>query len=91
MNKITRSGAIRVNTTSSGQTLDDIQQQVSYASGDIETLKKSITLIQNININYNNRIVVLENENIKLKHIIKLFTPEEHKLEVINMNRLFVS
>jgi hypothetical protein len=25
------------------------------------------------------------------KHIIKLFTPEEHKLEVINMNRLFVS
>lgn len=72
MNKITRSGAIRVNTTSSGQTLDDIQQQVSYASGDIETLKKSITLIQNININYNNRIVVLENENIKLKHIIKL-------------------
>ena len=72
MNKITRSGAIRVNTTSSGQTLDDIQQQVSYASGDIETLKKNITLIQNININYNNRIVVLENENIKLKHIIKL-------------------
>ena len=51
MNKITRSGAIRVNTTSSGQTLDDIQQQVSYSSGDIETLKKSITLIQNININ----------------------------------------
>ena len=54
------------------QPLDDIQQQVSYSSGDIETLKKSITLIQNININYNNRIVVLENENIKLKHIIKL-------------------
>jgi hypothetical protein len=25
------------------------------------------------------------------KHIIKLFTPEEHKMEVINMNRLFVS
>ena len=72
MNKITRSGAIRVNTTSSGQTLDDIQQQVSYASGDIETLKKNITLIQNININYNNRIVVLENENIKLRNIIKL-------------------
>ena len=72
MNRVTRSGILRVNTTSSGQTLDDIQQQVSYASGDIETLKKSITLIQNININYNNRIVVLENENIKLKHIIKL-------------------
>ena len=72
MNRVTRSGVLRVNTTSSGQTLDDIQQQVSYASGDIETLKKSITLIQNININYNNRIVVLENENIKLKHIIKL-------------------
>ena len=72
MNRVTRSGILRVNTTSSGQTLDDIQQQVSYSSGDIETLKKSITLIQNININYNNRIVVLENENIKLKHIIKL-------------------
>lgn len=72
MNKITRSGAIRVNTTSSGQTLDDIQQQLTYASGDIETLKKNITLIQNININYNNRIVVLENENIKLKQLVKL-------------------
>ena len=72
MNRVTRSGILRVNTTSSGQTLDDIQQQVSYASSDIETLKKNITLIQNININYNNRIVVLENENIKLRNIIKL-------------------
>ena len=78
MNRVTRSGVLRVNTTSSGQTLDDIQQQVSYASGDIETLKKSITLIQNININYNNRIVVLENENIKLKHIIKLLLNIEY-------------
>ena len=78
MNRVTRSGILRVNTTSSGQTLDDIQQQVSYASSDIETLKKSITLIQNININYNNRIVVLENENIKLKHIIKLLLNIEY-------------
>jgi len=69
--KITRSGAMRNNTTSSGLSMDEIQQNVLYSQIDIETIKKNITTIQSINEVYNNRIVVLEDENMKLKQIIK--------------------
>ena len=69
--KITRSGAMRNNTTSSGLSMDEIQQNILYSQNDIETIKKNITTIQSINEVYNNRIVVLEDENMKLKQIIK--------------------
>lgn len=69
--KITRSGAMRNNTTSSGLSMDEIQQNVLYSQIDIETIKKNITTIQSINVVYNNRIAVLEDENMKLKQIIK--------------------
>ena len=69
--KITRSGAMRNNTTSSGLSMDDIQQHVSYNQSDIEIIKENITNLQSTNTVYNNRIVILENENDKLKQIIK--------------------
>jgi hypothetical protein len=69
--KITRSGAMRNNTTSSGLSMDDIQQHVSYNQSDIEIIKKNITSIQTINTVYNNRIIKLEGDNDKLKQIIK--------------------
>ena len=34
-------------------------------------MKANITNIQSINLSYNNRIFILENENMKLKQIIK--------------------
>ncbi len=69
--KITRSGAMRNNTTSSGLSMDDIQQHVSYNQSDIEIIKNNITSIQTINTVYNNRIIKLEGDNDKLKQIIK--------------------
>ena len=70
-NKITRSGNLRTNTTSSGMSIDTIQQNVIFNQTDIETIKENITNLQSINTVYNNRIVILENENDKLKQIIK--------------------
>ena len=69
--KITRSGNLRTNTTSSGMSIDTIQQNVIFTQTDIETIKANIANIQSINTVYNNRIVILENENYKLKQIIK--------------------
>ncbi len=51
--------------------IDTIQQNVIFNQTDIETIKENITNLQSINTVYNNRIVVLENENDKLKQIIK--------------------
>ncbi len=69
--KITRSGAMRNNTTSSGLSMDDIQQHVSYNQSDIEIIKENITNLKSINTVYNNRILTLEDQNDKLKQIIK--------------------
>ena len=69
--KITRSGVNRVGTTSSGMSIDTIQQNVIFNQTDIETMKANIANIQSINTVYNNRIVILENENYKLKQIFK--------------------
>jgi len=51
--------------------IDTIQQNVIFNQTDIETIKANIANIQSINTVYNNRIVILENENMKLKQIIK--------------------
>ncbi len=67
--KITRSGNLRTNTTSSGMNIDTIQQNVIFNQTDIETIKENIKNLQSTV--YNNRIVILENENDKLKQIIK--------------------
>ena len=69
--KITRSGVLRNNATSSGMSIDNIQQNVIYSQSDIETIKENINTLKSINTVYNNRIVILENENDKLKQIIK--------------------
>ena len=69
--KITRSGVMRNNTTSSGLSMDDIQQYSSYNANEIETIKANINTITSINTVYNNRIIKLENDNEKLKQIIK--------------------
>jgi hypothetical protein len=69
--KITRSGNLRTNTTSSGMSIDTIQQNVIFNQTDIETIKENITSIQTINTVYNNRIIKLEGDNDKLKQIIK--------------------
>ena len=69
--KITRSGVLRNNATSSGMSIDNIQQNVLYSQSDIETIKENINTLKSINTVYNNRIVILENENDKLKQIIK--------------------
>jgi len=69
--KITRSGVMRNNTTSSGLSMDDIQQYSSYNANEIETIKTNINTITSINTVYNNRIIKLENDNEKLKQIIK--------------------
>jgi hypothetical protein len=66
--KITRSGNLRTNTTSSGMSIDTKQQNVIFNQTDIETMKVNIA---NINISYNNRTIILENENDTLKRIIK--------------------
>ena len=41
-NKITRSGVLRNNATSSGMSIDNIQQNVVYSQSDIETIKSNI-------------------------------------------------
>jgi hypothetical protein len=64
--KITRSGNLRTNTTSSGMSIDTIQQNVIFNQTDIETIKENISNLQSTNTLYNNRIVILENENDKL-------------------------
>jgi len=69
--KNTRSGNLRTNATSSGMSIDTIQQNVIFNQTDIETIKENITNLQYINAVYNNRIIILENENDKLKRIIK--------------------
>jgi hypothetical protein len=69
--KITRSGVMRNNTTSSGLSMDDIQQHTSYNTNEIETINANINTINSINTVYNNRIIKLENDNEKLKQIIK--------------------
>jgi hypothetical protein len=69
--KITRSGVMRNNTTSAGLSMDDIQQHSSYNANEIETIKTNINTITSINTVYNNRIIKLENDNEKLKQIIK--------------------
>jgi hypothetical protein len=69
--KITRLGNLRTNTTSSGMSIDTIQPNVICNQTDIKTIKENITNLQSINTVYNNRIVILENENDKLKQIIK--------------------
>ena len=69
--KITRSGVMRNNTTSSGLSMDDIQQHSSYNANEIEIIKANINTINSINTVYNNRIIKLENDNEKLKQIIK--------------------
>ena len=69
--KITRSGVNRVGTTSSGMSIDTIQQNVIFNQTDIETIKANITNLQSINTVYNNRILTLEDQNDKLKQIIK--------------------
>jgi len=51
--------------------IDTIQQNVIFNQTDIETIKENITNLQFINAVYNNRIIILENENDKLKQIIK--------------------
>ncbi len=51
--------------------MDTIQQNVIFNQTDIETIKRNITNLQSINTVYKNRIVILENENDKLKQIIK--------------------
>ena len=69
--KITRSGNLRTNTTSSGMSIDTIQQNVIFNQTDIETMKANIANIQSINTVYNNRILTLEDQNDKLKQINK--------------------
>ena len=44
--KITRSGNLRTNTTSSGMSIDTIQQNVIFNQTDIETIKENITNLQ---------------------------------------------
>ena len=69
--KITRSGAMRNNTTSSGSSMDDIHQNVIYSQNDIEILKNNVKSLQTINTFYNNRMLILEEQNNKLTQIIK--------------------
>ena len=40
--KITRSGVLRNNATSSGMSIDNIQQNVIYSQSDIETIKMNL-------------------------------------------------
>ena len=51
--------------------IDTIQQNVIFNQTDVETMNANTANIQSINTVYNNRIVILENENYKLKQIIK--------------------
>ena len=76
--KITRSGVNRVGTTSSGMSIDTIQQNILFMQDDITTIKENIAALQtqvqyyqNINISNNNRLLNLENDNMKLKTIIQ--------------------
>ena len=53
--KITGSGNLRTNTTSSGMSIDAIQQNFIFNQTDIETMKENITNIQSINLSCNIR------------------------------------
>ena len=69
--KIIRSGVLRNNATSSSMSIDNIQQNVIYSQSDVEIITSNIKSLQTINTFYNNRMLMLEEQNNKLTQIIK--------------------